>query len=61
VSMLRGSLVCHHGMARPQVADGGDGLQMWRVSANILNKQPQTAGKWWSSTLGIERGANNSP
>jgi hypothetical protein len=22
---------CHHGMARPQVADGGDGLQIWRV------------------------------
>jgi hypothetical protein len=20
---------CHHGMARPQVADGGDGLQRW--------------------------------
>jgi hypothetical protein len=27
------------GMARPQVADGGDGLQMWKVAANILNKQ----------------------
>jgi hypothetical protein len=23
---------CHHGMARPQVADGGDGLQIWRVA-----------------------------
>jgi hypothetical protein len=21
----------HHGMARPQVADGEDGLQIWRV------------------------------
>jgi hypothetical protein len=21
---------CHHGTARPQVADGGDGLQIWR-------------------------------
>jgi hypothetical protein len=29
----------HHGMARPQVADGGDGLQIWRAAANILNKQ----------------------
>jgi hypothetical protein len=28
----------HHDMARPQVADG-DGLQIWRVAANILNKQ----------------------
>jgi hypothetical protein len=27
---------CHHGMARPQVADGGVGLQIWRVAANIL-------------------------
>jgi hypothetical protein len=26
---------CHHGMARPQVADGGDGLQIWRVVVNI--------------------------
>jgi hypothetical protein len=30
---------CHHSMARPQVADGGDGLEIWRVTANILNKQ----------------------
>jgi hypothetical protein len=30
---------CHHDMARPQVADGGDSLQFWRVAANILNKQ----------------------
>jgi hypothetical protein len=33
---------CHHGMARPQVADGGNGLQ---VSANILNKQSRTVDK----------------
>jgi hypothetical protein len=26
-------------MARPQVADGGNSLQIWRVAANILNKQ----------------------
>jgi hypothetical protein len=30
---------CHHGMARPQVADEGDALQFWREAANILNKQ----------------------
>jgi hypothetical protein len=29
----------HHYMARPQVVDGGDGIQIWRVAANILNKQ----------------------
>jgi hypothetical protein len=34
---------CHHGTARPQVADGGDGLQIWRVAANILNEQSRTA------------------
>jgi hypothetical protein len=50
----------HHGMARPQVADGGDGLQIWRVAANILNKQSRTADKGWSSSLGVGRGANNS-
>jgi hypothetical protein len=31
-------------MARPQVADGGDGLRIWRVATNILNKQSRTAG-----------------
>jgi hypothetical protein len=36
---------CHHGMARPQVGDGGDGLQILKVDANILNKPSQTAGK----------------
>jgi hypothetical protein len=51
---------CHHGMARPQVADGGNGLQIWRVAANILNKQSRTAEKGWSSSLGVGRGANNS-
>jgi hypothetical protein len=30
-------------MARPQVADGGDGLQIWKVAANISNKQLRTA------------------
>jgi hypothetical protein len=33
-------------MTRPQVADGGEGLQIWRVAANILlNKQWQTDDK----------------
>jgi hypothetical protein len=48
---------CHHGMARPQVADGGDALQVWRVAANILNKQSRTADKGWPSSLGVGRGA----
>jgi hypothetical protein len=51
---------CHHGMARPQVADGGNTLQVWRVAANILNKQSRTADKGWPSSLGAGRGAKNS-
>ena len=49
---------CHHGMARPQVADGGRPA-IWRVAANILNKQPRTVDKGWSSSLRVGRGANN--
>jgi len=44
---------CHHGTARPWVANGGDGLQIWRVVTNIFNKQSQTAVKGWSSSLQI--------
>jgi hypothetical protein len=51
---------CHHGMARPQVADGGDDLQLWRAAANILNKHFLTVDKRSSSSLGAGRGANNS-
>jgi hypothetical protein len=43
-------------MARPQVADGGDGLQIRRVAANILNKQLRTADKGLSSNLGLDVG-----
>jgi hypothetical protein len=34
-----------HGMASPQDSDGGDGLQIWRVVANILKKQSRTASR----------------
>jgi hypothetical protein len=47
---------CHHGTARPQVANGGEGLQIWTVAANILNKQSRTADKGWPSSLGVGRG-----
>jgi hypothetical protein len=50
---------CHHGMARPQVVDGGDGLQIWRVAANVLNKQSRTTDRGWSSSMEVGRGANN--
>jgi hypothetical protein len=52
-----GWVPCHHGIARPQVSDGGRGLQIWRVAANILNKQPRTADKGWPSSLGVGQGA----
>jgi hypothetical protein len=46
-------------MARPQVADGGDGLRIWRVAANILNKQSRTADRGWPSRLGFREGLTN--
>jgi hypothetical protein len=33
---------------------------IWRVAANILNKQSRTADKGWSSSLRGGRGANNA-
>jgi hypothetical protein len=47
-------------MAGPHFADGGDGLQIWRAAASILNKRLRTADKRWSSTLGVGREANNT-
>jgi hypothetical protein len=52
---------CHHGMARPRVADRGDRLQIKRVAANVLNMQSQTAESGWSSNLGVGREDNNPP
>jgi hypothetical protein len=51
---------CYHGMACPEVEDRGDGLQIWRVAANILNKQSQTADNGWSSSFGVGHGVKNS-
>jgi hypothetical protein len=51
---------CHHGMARPRVSDGGYGLHIWRLAANILNKLSGETDKMWSSSLGVGRGVNNS-
>jgi hypothetical protein len=49
-------VLCHV-MTRSQVANGKDGLQIWRVASNILNKQLQIADTGWSSTLGPGCGA----
>ena len=37
-------------MVRPHVVVGGT-ASMWRVAANILNKQSRTPDKGWSSSL----------
>jgi hypothetical protein len=50
--MLGGS-PCHQGMVRPRVTDGRDGLQQWRLAANILNKHPRASNKGWSSSWGL--------
>jgi hypothetical protein len=36
---------CSYDLARPQVADGGDALQVLTEAVNILNKQSRTADK----------------
>jgi hypothetical protein len=55
-SNLASGSPCHHGMARPQVEAGRDGLQIWSVAADILNNQSRTADSGWSSSLGVGRG-----
>jgi hypothetical protein len=47
---------CHYRMARPHFEDGGDDLWIWRMAANILNKQSRTDGKACSCGLGLGRG-----
>jgi hypothetical protein len=51
---------CHQGMTFVQVVDGGDGIQIWCVAANILNIQSRRAESKLYSSLGVGRGANNS-
>jgi hypothetical protein len=46
-------------MVHPQDVNGRDGLQIWRVVAKTLNKQPWTVDKGWSSSLRFGFGANN--
>jgi hypothetical protein len=40
-------------MARPQVPDRGDTLQIWRVAANITNKHSLTADKCGPPASGL--------
>jgi hypothetical protein len=50
----------HHGIAGSWIADGGDGLPIYRVTANILNKQSRTAEKGWSYSLVVGRELRSS-
>jgi len=49
-------LPCHPYIARPEVADGGDGLQIWRVGVNILNTQTWTAEKGGPQVWELDEG-----
>lgn len=60
MSVMLGGAPSHHGMVHPRIADGGDTLQVWRVAANVWNKQLWTAYKGWSSSLGVGCGAKSS-
>jgi hypothetical protein len=42
-------------MARPQFEVGGHDLQVWRIAANILNKQSWAT----ENEFGVGHGANN--
>jgi len=44
-----------------RIVDGGDGLQMWWVAANIVNKQSRTADKGWYSSFGVGLRDNDPP
>jgi len=50
----------HHPMMRTQVADGRDGLQIWKVVGNILNNHLGTKERGWSSSLGGGWGSRTS-
>ena len=44
---------CHHGMARPQVADREERPPIRRVAANKLNKQSRTADEGGPPAWGL--------
>jgi hypothetical protein len=52
-----GSLSLQHGMSSG--CGWRNSLQLWRLAANILNKQLRTNDKGWSSSLRVGHGANN--
>jgi len=47
---------CHCGVAHPEVVGELDGLWIWGVVADTLNKKSQTADKGSPPALGLGRG-----
>jgi hypothetical protein len=47
-------------MRSPRVADGSDGLQIWRIDANILNKESRIAEKGCTFILEVETGTDTA-
>jgi hypothetical protein len=56
--MLGGSLSPQHGASSG--CTWRNGLQLWKVAVNILNKQLRTNDKGWSFSIGVGRGADNN-
>jgi hypothetical protein len=52
---VRLSLSTYKVLGHP-LAEDEEGLRIWKVAANLLNKQSETADKGWSSSLGVGRG-----
>jgi hypothetical protein len=51
--MLGHSIVSQHFMELEGSIPNSQELQIWRLAANILNKQSRTGNKGWSSSLGV--------
>jgi hypothetical protein len=51
---------CHHGISCSRDADEGDGLQIWKVARNILNKQGRSDDKGGPSARVLDEGLTTS-
>jgi hypothetical protein len=60
VTALSGSVRFHDYMGRLRVADRRNGLQIWRVTVNSLNKYSLTTDRVWPFSLEVGCGPNNS-
>jgi hypothetical protein len=43
---------CYHDIERHRAADGADGLQIWRIAANVLKKAVADNRQWAVLRLG---------